>query len=511
MKSIKYFLFLVYLACFVPLTAQNIISGKVFLDKNGNGIQDRSEHGIKAVPVSNGRDVVLTDKDGNFSISVADGESLFPIIPSGYTSSSGDIIRSSDFLFKTRQSKDKVDFALKKEKQPEHFTLGAIGDIQMGNPQELDYANQTIIPELAGRKDIQLAVWLGDLVNNRLELFEDVREMIRCTEIPSWVLPGNHDRITNGHTLQDSLFNCYFGASAYAFNYGNVHFIILNNVAPDSKRGYKARISDRQMTFIKNDLSYVPKDRFVVFCQHIPLVHTENIEDLKTLLNGRNKLFALSGHTHRVSRHFIPIGNAVMQELVAGATCGHWWVGEKDWLGVPLALMQCDAPRNYFTIEFSPDDYQIHFKGVGLDSERQMDIWVQGCDTIDRHVKDFREFARGEIFANIYGGSDSTEVSIQIGNTLPVRMEKVEVTAPTVTRQNQWYKDKIYPTKISRRSPLRKSASTHLWHFRLPENLMPGIYPIRIEAKDTYGFSVSGVRIVRIEDPDTPFDWRKRR
>ena len=28
---------------------------------------------------------------------------------------------------------------------------------------------------------------------------------------------------------------------------------------------------------------------------------------------------------------------------------------------------------------------------------------------------------------------------------------------------------------------------------------------------DTYGFSVSGVRIVRIEDPDTPFDWRKRR
>lgn len=71
------------------------------------------------------------------------------------------------------------------------------------------------------------------------------------------------------------------------------------------------------MTFIKNDLSYVPKDRFVVFCQHIPLVHTENIEDLKTLLSGRNKLFALSGHTHRVSRHFIPIGNAVMQELVA--------------------------------------------------------------------------------------------------------------------------------------------------------------------------------------------------
>ena len=40
---------------------------------------------------------------------------------------------------------------------------------------------------------------------------------------------------------------------------------------------------------------------------------------------------------------------------------------------------------------------------------------------------------------------------------------------------------------------------------------MPGIYPIRIEAKDTYGFSVSGVRIVRIEDPDTPFDCRKRR
>ena len=112
MKSIKNFLLPIYLACFMPLTSQNIVSGKVFLDKNGNGIQDRSEHGIKAVPVSNGRDVVLTDKDGNFSISVADGESLFPIFPSGYTSSSGDIIRSSDFVFRTMRSVDRVDFAL---------------------------------------------------------------------------------------------------------------------------------------------------------------------------------------------------------------------------------------------------------------------------------------------------------------------------------------------------------------------------------------------------------------
>ena len=41
MKSIKYFLFLVYLVCFVPLTAQNIISGKVFLDKNGRISDER--------------------------------------------------------------------------------------------------------------------------------------------------------------------------------------------------------------------------------------------------------------------------------------------------------------------------------------------------------------------------------------------------------------------------------------------------------------------------------------
>lgn len=37
-----------------------------------------------------------------------------------------------------------------------------------------------------------------------------------------------------------------------------------------------------------------------------------------------------------------------VHELVTGASCGFWWVGEKDWEGIPSALMQCGTPRNYF-------------------------------------------------------------------------------------------------------------------------------------------------------------------
>src|SRR3712207_8265829 len=40
-----------------------------------------------------------------------------------------------------------------------------------------------------------------------------------------------------------------------------------------------------------------------------------------------------------------------VHELGTGASCGFWWVGEKDWQGVPAALQQGGAPRNYFVME----------------------------------------------------------------------------------------------------------------------------------------------------------------
>ncbi|NGM65119.1 metallophosphoesterase family protein [Sphingobacterium sp. SGR-19] len=63
----------------------------------------------------------------------------------------------------------------------------------------------------------------------------------------SWTLVGNHDRNTANTAHMEDHFNQHFGASTYAFNYGGVHFIVLNNVFSTGKRSYEGRVSDDQL------------------------------------------------------------------------------------------------------------------------------------------------------------------------------------------------------------------------------------------------------------------------
>lgn len=71
---------------------------------------------------------------------------------------------------------------------------------------------------------------------------------------------------------------------------------------------------------------------------HIPLVHTTNSSALIEILEGRGNVLALTGHMHQVERNFLHGQDVCVHELVTGASCGFWWVGEKDWEGIPSAL-----------------------------------------------------------------------------------------------------------------------------------------------------------------------------
>jgi hypothetical protein len=66
------------------LTAQTTVKGNVFEDLNQNGKKDKSEKGIAAVAVTNGSEVVLTDKKGNYELPVKSDAIIAVIKPSGY-------------------------------------------------------------------------------------------------------------------------------------------------------------------------------------------------------------------------------------------------------------------------------------------------------------------------------------------------------------------------------------------------------------------------------------------
>ena len=63
------------------------------------------------------------------------------------------------------------------------------------------------------------------------------------------------------------------GPNYYAFDYGPVHFIALDDViwggkAPEGSGTYTGGLDAKQLAFLRRDLEEVPEDRLVVLMMH---------------------------------------------------------------------------------------------------------------------------------------------------------------------------------------------------------------------------------------------------
>lgn len=487
------------------------VSGTVYHDSNKNGRQDANEPGLKDIPVSNGDTIVVTGHDGSYMLPYVEGGSIMPILPANYTMGGSSVVNANFYYAEEQGDKSVgpgtgrdapramagVNFGLVKKRENRRFRLNAIGDVQVGDYQELDYATRTLWPELLQPQDDVPAVnlFLGDLVNNNLRLYGDLRTLMEQLPQQTWTVLGNHDRdIDTIRWRQTMTYNQVFGADMYAFNEGRVHFIILNNVYGDGARGYRGRLSERQLQFVRQDLQYVPHDRLIVLSMHIPLAHTRNRAELFHLLEGRGDVLAITGHMHQVGRFFHEGRGVRIHELSAGASCGFWWVGEKDAFGVPAALQQCGTPRNYFVVDFNDATYRLRCKAVEQDARRQMTIHVTGIDTLDTHLRDMQGVAAGLVMMTVYGGCDSTTVRCRVDGGQWQVCQKQRMIDPIVARIREMNLQKAYPTIYNRMNPLRHRESHQLWTYSLPEDCRRGAHTIEVEAHDGWGFSAGGRR-----------------
>ncbi len=483
-------------------------SGVVFQDKNKNRQYDEGERLLSGIRVSNGQQIAKTDDQGRYTLPVDDDTILFVIKPRGWISpTSEDKLPRFYYIHKPDGSpKSKypgvpatgplpksVDFPLYKRKEPDVFQAIIFGDTQPRDQKEIDYMAHDVIEELINTTDAKLGITLGDIMFDDLSLFGSLNRTIGLIGIPWFNVIGNHDLNYDADTDEhsDETFERVYGPAYYSFEWGPVHFLVLDDVlwhVEGEKRGYKGGLGPKQMEFIRNDLALIPEDQLVVLCMHIPLVDVEDRHDLYRLIEKRPFCMSLSAHAHYHEHQLISsedgwLGAKPHHHVIHVTVCGSWWAGRPDELGIPHTTMRDGAPNGYSIMTFDGQHYSMKFKAARRAANYQMNIIapeVLAADTI----------ADTYIHVNVFNALPNAKVEMRLGRKGPwIELEHYVGADPSflkVVEQERKVKDKNW------RNLPAAHKTAHLWRGKLPAGVPIGTHLIQVRATDTQAHHHAG-------------------
>lgn len=491
--------------------AQKSVSGYVFDDKNNNGLKDRNEKGIAGVGVSNGQQVTSTDKSGRYSLPVQEDNIIFVIKPNDYkTTLTAQNLPSFFYRYKPKGSPSnykypgvaatgalptEINFPLTKTYEDRNFNIFVFGDSQPYTLKQVDYFKRGIINEAKNIKNIKFGITLGDLVGDDLSLHPAYADAVKDMGLPWYNVMGNHDMNYEAKEdrLSDETFEKNFGPNNYSFNYGNVHFIILDNILyPDPRdgKGYWGGFREDQLDFVENDLKLVNKDQLVVISYHIPLrdegedsFRDEDRASLFGLLKPFSKTLLMSAHTHIQEQIFYEMQDGwdqpkKLHEYNAGTTAGDWYSGTPDATGVPSSTMRDGTPRGYSIVNFNNGAYKIDYKVAGKPADHQIEIFTP-------RVIPYPSKTSAGIFANFFMGKKDDTVLYRIDNGEWKPMDYTADYDPKyLTELLKW--DTTQQLYAGRR-PSNPAKSTHLWRADFPKKLEKGKHTVEVKATDMFG------------------------
>ena len=421
-----------------------------------------------------------------------------------------------------------------------------VGDPQADGMKQLEYCRKTIYKELRERKDLDLVIVLGDLVNNQVELLEPTKASLDSLPCPWFCVPGNHDRdvypvIDECKRPRDiSTYRKVIGYEDTTFVKGGIRFILMNDVRLGGKE-YEGGFRDSQKSWLDSVLRATPKNMLAVLSAHIPFTQFTAKDSLSAILAVHPNLLLMSGHTHKVCRdvfeirparageyasvpswenvseyarkHIGPTGNFIsgravptnvpygevveIPEVQAGATCGTFWLGVKGEDGFPDATMVCGAPRGYFVADFRRNGkYSLAYRSVLR--QEVASAWVSGDSAL---------------VVNVFGGASDGRVSVKIpgrkGWLSAIHEERTAPEALAVIERNKSIPRKIGKARNPEYLPMRKVNSQHVWSARLSESLASDADNVKARHSthnSQYGTSMSGSVKIRYKDPYMSFN-----
>ncbi|WP_087102856.1 calcineurin-like phosphoesterase family protein [Nocardiopsis sp. JB363] len=411
----------------------SVLTGKVFIDADRDSASD-GEAGLAGVTVTNGRDVVQTDDEGEYELPVFDNMTVSITQPSGHQVPV-DEYNVPQFHYNhlpegspelryggiepTGPLPAAVNFPLVESELTAEAAQSCViaGDLQTYDEQEVEYARAGAIKDLSERDDYAGCgtLFVGDVVGDDLSLYPDIKELTGETNGPARFLPGNHDLDFDAPSAAHSFdtFRSELAPAYYSYDVGDMHVVALNTVdypctaAADSPEGieehcadpegspsYNGRISDDQLAWLESDLENVADDKLIVLAGHIgllnyadegsPVHQVDQVVRVHELVEGREAV-AVSGHSHSIEnlkagddvegwRDLFGIEGIPFPHITAGAISGDWYSGEVGEDGYPTAIGRDGGRPGLVTLDVEGDQFMERYTVTGESDEVQTQL-----------------------------------------------------------------------------------------------------------------------------------------
>ncbi len=366
--------------------------------------------------------------------------------------------------------------------------VALVGDPQVDDSTEMGYARRSVYRELYGRRDLDMCIFLGDLVNDNMSLLPESVGVVDSLPYQCFMVPGNHDRDvyrgpkSSSYRPRDlSTWRKVVGYVDTSFVRGNVRFVLMNNVrhSDSGMTDYVGGFTDRQKHWLDSVLNRCVGETsgkrlsraernpsLTILATHIPFSQMKGRDSVLAFVPDTSRLLLVSGHTHFVSR------DDSLRELIVGAACGSWWRGVRDSDGIPYALQSCGAPRGYFVADIHRNGtYDLSYKCIGRPDSDQLSVWAVPSDSTGSSYR---------LYINVFGGSPDGIVRLSGLGRRTCACERSQMVAPEVEQVIRLNASRSRDYRKAHRDefiPLRRKPSPHLWQ---TVDLIPGPLPAHV-------------------------------
>lgn len=243
---------LTFLVC-LPLCAQ--FKGTVYIDINQSGIIDKDDKPLQGVMVTDGMNVVKTDKKGRFSLPGYEKTRFITVTtPAGY--------ETRQFYLSTKENRKSYDFLLKESKrtQTKEHSFVHITDTEVTGGlgrwvTDLKY--------YIGNEKPAFLIHTGDICyESGLQMHAKVVNS-QTMDCPVYYCIGNHDLVKGNYG--EELYESLFGPTWYSFDVGNMHYVVTPMSHGDNPTDYT--LTD-VYNWLKNDLAMMREEQSLIIFNH---------------------------------------------------------------------------------------------------------------------------------------------------------------------------------------------------------------------------------------------------